>query len=48
MSVESKIYLFWACLFLGIFLILEADVISANVSQAVNSSSWEIVAGGLV
>jgi len=24
MSVESKLYLFWACLFLGIFLILEA------------------------
>ena len=27
-------------------LTVEADVISANVSQAVNSSSWEIVAGG--
>jgi len=24
MSVESKLYLFWICLFLGIFLILEA------------------------
>jgi len=24
MSVESKIYLFWICLFVGIFLILEA------------------------
>jgi len=24
----------------------EADIISANVSQAVNCSSWEIVAGG--
>ncbi len=23
MSVESKLYLFWICLFLGIFLILE-------------------------
>jgi len=24
MSPEAKIYLFWICLFLGIFLILEA------------------------
>ena len=24
MSVESKLYLFWICLFVGIFLILEA------------------------
>ena len=24
-----------------------ADIISANVSQALNSSSWEIVAGGI-
>jgi len=24
MSVESKIYLFWICLFLGTFYILEA------------------------
>jgi len=24
MSVESKLYMFWICLFLGIFLILEA------------------------
>jgi len=24
MSVESKLYLFWICLFLGIFIILEA------------------------
>lgn len=28
-------------------LTVEADVISANVSQAVNCSSWEIVAGDL-
>lgn len=28
-------------------LTVEADVISANVSQAVNSSSWNIVAGGV-
>lgn len=28
-------------------LTVEADVISANVSQAVNCSSWQIVAGGL-
>ena len=28
-------------------LTVEADIISANVSQAVNCSSWEIVAGGL-
>ena len=27
-------------------LTVEADVISANVSQAVNCSSWQIVAGG--
>ena len=26
---------------------VEADIISANVSQAVNCSSWEIVAGDL-
>jgi len=24
MSVESKLYMFWICLFLGTFLILEA------------------------
>ena len=28
-------------------LTVEADIISANVSQAVNCSSWEIVAGDL-
>ncbi len=28
-------------------LTVEADVISANISQAVNCSSWQIVAGGL-
>lgn len=28
-------------------LTVEADIISANVSQAVNCSSWQIVAGGL-
>ena len=28
-------------------LTVEADVISANVSQAVNCSSWQIVAGGI-
>ena len=28
-------------------LTVEADIISANVSQAINCSSWEIVAGGL-
>ncbi len=27
-------------------LTVEADVISANISQAVNCSSWQIVAGG--
>ena len=27
-------------------LTVEAAIISANISQAVNSSSWEIVAGG--
>lgn len=26
---------------------VEADVISANVSQAINCSSWQIVAGGI-
>ena len=26
---------------------VQADVISANVSQGINSSSWEIVAGDL-
>jgi len=24
MSVESKLYMFWICLFLGIFFLLEA------------------------
>ena len=28
-------------------LTVEADIISANVSQAVNCSSWQIVAGGI-
>ena len=28
-------------------LTVQADIISANVSQAINSSSWEIVAGGI-
>ena len=28
-------------------LTVEADVISANVSQAVNCSSWQVVAGGI-
>ena len=28
-------------------LTVEADIISANVSQTVNCSSWEIVAGDL-
>ena len=28
-------------------LTVEADIISANVSQAVNCSSWQIVAGDL-
>ena len=28
-------------------LTVEADIISANISQAVNCSSWEIVAGDL-
>ena len=28
-------------------LTVEADIISANVSQAVNCSSWDIVAGGI-
>ena len=28
-------------------LTVEADIISANVSQAINCSSWQIVAGGL-
>ena len=28
-------------------LTVEADIISANVSQAINCSSWEIVAGDL-
>ena len=28
-------------------LTVEADVISANISQAVNCSSWQIVAGGI-
>ena len=27
-------------------LTVEADIISANVSQAINCSSWQIVAGG--
>ena len=27
-------------------LTVEADIISANISQAVNCSSWQIVAGG--
>lgn len=27
-------------------LTVQADIISANVSQAVNCSSWQIVAGG--
>ena len=26
---------------------VQADIISANVSQAVNCSSWDIVAGGI-
>lgn len=26
---------------------VQADIISANVSQAINSSSWQIVAGGI-
>ena len=26
---------------------VQADIISANVSQAVNCSSWQIVAGGI-
>ena len=28
-------------------LTVEADIISANVSQAINCSSWQIVAGDL-
>ena len=28
-------------------LTVQADIISANVSQAVNCLSWEIVAGGI-
>ena len=28
-------------------LTVEADIISANVSQAINCSSWNIVAGGI-
>jgi hypothetical protein len=28
-------------------LTVEADIISANISQAVNCSSWQIVAGGI-
>ena len=28
-------------------LTVEADIISANISQAVNCSSWQIVAGDL-
>ena len=26
---------------------VQADIISANISQAVNCSSWQIVAGGI-
>lgn len=26
---------------------VQADIISANVSQAINCSSWQIVAGGI-
>lgn len=26
---------------------VQADIISANISQAVNCSSWDIVAGGI-
>lgn len=28
-------------------LTVQADIISANVSQAVNCSNWQIVAGGI-